>query len=74
MEHTNHVPADLPAHFSVWLCKPHADFLKGRTMFANWDPEEMKEMANKIHKDNLLVASLQGWPWTEGNQALLAEQ
>jgi hypothetical protein len=42
-------------------------------MFANWDPEEMKQKADEIHKENMLVASLQGWPWTEGNQALIAE-
>lgn len=50
----------LPAHTIVWLASPEAQFLAGRTVWANWDMEELMGQ-----KDDLL----QGTRLTTGNFA-----
>lgn len=71
---TDRTSADLPGHFCVWLCSSDADFLKGRTVFANWDVDEMKAMADKIKKSQSLVLTLEGFPWFEGERSMAFEK
>lgn len=56
---------ELPANAMVWLCSPEADFLRGRTIWANWDVNELKEKS-KEWKDTDVASSLKsglvGWP------------
>lgn len=53
---------DLPASFSVWLATAEADFLRGRTMWANWDVEELLAKSATISKHDDLKMVLKGWP------------
>ena len=55
--------ARLPAAFMVWLSKPDAQFLNGRTVWANWDVDELKGQQDEIQAKNLLVSSYAGWPF-----------
>lgn len=54
----------LPAHFTVWLASPEAAFLNGRTVWANWDVEELKNSAGAIQSGQLLTSGINGWPYT----------
>ncbi|OHE90561.1 short chain dehydrogenase [Colletotrichum orchidophilum] len=54
----------LPAHFTVWLASPEAAFLNGRTVWANWDVEELKKGAGTIQSGQLLTSGVNGWPYT----------
>ncbi|KAK2049810.1 short chain dehydrogenase [Colletotrichum somersetense] len=54
----------LPAHFTVWLTSPEAAFLNGRTVWANWDVEELKKSAAAIQSGQLLTSGINGWPYT----------
>ncbi|EFQ35840.1 short chain dehydrogenase [Colletotrichum graminicola] len=54
----------LPAHFTVWLTSPEAAFLSGRTVWANWDVEELKQSAGAIQSGQLLTSGINGWPYT----------
>ncbi|GJC89716.1 short chain dehydrogenase citE [Colletotrichum liriopes] len=54
----------LPAHFTVWLTSPEAAFLSGRTVWANWDVEELKKSAEAIQSGQLLTSGINGWPYT----------
>ncbi|WYZ37901.1 hypothetical protein EsH8_II_001407 [Colletotrichum jinshuiense] len=54
----------LPAHFAVWLSSPEAAFLTGRTVWANWDVEELKKGAQAIQSGQLLTSGINGWPYT----------
>lgn len=40
----------LPAAFAVYLASPRADFLRGKTLEANWDVEDMEAQADEISK------------------------
>ncbi|KAG6363826.1 hypothetical protein INS49_008929 [Diaporthe citri] len=42
---TSQLPVDapcLPEHFLVWMASPEACYLHGRTVWANWDVDELK--------------------------------
>ncbi|GJC96503.1 short chain dehydrogenase [Colletotrichum higginsianum] len=52
------------AHFTVWLASPEAAFLNGRTVWANWDVEELKNSAGAIQSGQLLTSGINGWPYT----------
>ncbi|GKT46421.1 short chain dehydrogenase citE [Colletotrichum spaethianum] len=54
----------LPAHFTVWLTSPEAAFLNGRTVWANWDVDELKKGAEAIQSGQLLTSGINGWPYT----------
>ncbi|KAH7110288.1 hypothetical protein B0J11DRAFT_599377 [Dendryphion nanum] len=54
--------ASLPADFILWLSGPHADFLKGRYVFSNWDVDEMKERRQEVLQGDLLKVWLLGLP------------
>ncbi|UQC73595.1 short chain dehydrogenase [Colletotrichum lupini] len=54
----------LPAHFTVWLASPEAAFLNGRTVWANWDVEELKKGTSAIQSGQLLTSGINGWPYT----------
>ncbi|KAK1728629.1 hypothetical protein CaCOL14_000167 [Colletotrichum acutatum] len=54
----------LPAHFTVWLASPEAAFLNGRTVWANWDVEELKKGTGAIQSGQLLTSGINGWPYT----------
>ncbi|KAI0893782.1 putative NADP(+)-dependent dehydrogenase [Annulohypoxylon nitens] len=53
----------LPAHFLLWLSSPEAAFLNGRSVFANWDIEELKSQAEVIQSGQLMTAGIYGWPY-----------
>ena len=55
-------PVDLPASLSVWLATKKADFLRGRTMWANRDVEELLARSDSILKNDDLKMVLKGWP------------
>ena len=54
----------LPADFMVWLATPHAEFLRGRFVWASWDVDEMMAKKDEIEADPLLLApTIGGWPF-----------
>ncbi|TAQ88559.1 hypothetical protein B7494_g3086 [Chlorociboria aeruginascens] len=57
-----HDDIELPASFMVWVASPEARFLDGRTVWSNWDVEELKAKVSKIQEGNLLTSGLSGWP------------
>ena len=57
------VLAQLPAAFMVWLSTSEAQFLNGRTVWANWDVDELKGQQEEIQAKNLLVTAHAGWPF-----------
>ena len=46
----------------AWMCTPEAKFLKGRSVWTNWDVEELKAMAPEIEKGKFSL-SLEGVLW-----------
>lgn len=56
--------AKLPAHFTLWLVSQEAAFLKGRTVWANWDVEELKTQAATIPQGLSMTSGINGWPFT----------
>lgn len=54
----------LPAHFLVWMSSPEAAFLKGRTVWVNWDVEELKSQASEIQSGQNMTTGNIGWPYT----------
>lgn len=53
----------LPAHFTVWLTSPEASFLNGRSVWANWDVDELKAKKDAIQQSQLFTAGINGWPF-----------
>lgn len=51
---------ELPASFTVWACSAEARFLKGKTVWANWDVEGLKARKADIEGGNMLTTSLEG--------------
>ncbi|KAI1371221.1 NAD(P)-binding protein [Hypoxylon crocopeplum] len=61
------LPMDTPqlaAGFVLWLTKPEAKFLNGKTVWVNWDIEELKGMKDSISTSGELTIGLVGWPFT----------
>lgn len=56
-------PVQLPAHFMVWMVSPEAKFLRGRTVWANWDVNELKAKASEIESGIMLTSGIYGWPF-----------
>ncbi|KAK5992322.1 Short chain dehydrogenase citE [Cladobotryum mycophilum] len=54
----------LPAHFVVWLSSPEAAFLNGRSVWANWDVDELKAKAKDIQQSQLFTSCINGWPYS----------
>ncbi|KAI0480179.1 putative NADP(+)-dependent dehydrogenase [Xylariaceae sp. FL0804] len=54
----------LPAHFLLWMSSPEAAFLNGRSVWANWDVDELKEQAEAIESGSLMTSGTYGWPYT----------
>ncbi|OTB12757.1 hypothetical protein K445DRAFT_320884 [Daldinia sp. EC12] len=54
----------LPAHFLLWMSSPEAKFLNGRSVWANWDVNELKEHAAQIESRTQMTAGINGWPYT----------
>lgn len=52
----------LPAHFAVWAASPEARFLNGKFVWAHWDVEELKAMADQIESTDKFTLGLRGWP------------
>ncbi|CEJ86175.1 hypothetical protein VHEMI04030 [[Torrubiella] hemipterigena] len=50
----------LSGNFAVWLASPEAAFLKGKTVWANWDVDELKSKTSDIENSNLLSLGLHG--------------
>lgn len=53
----------LPAHFMVWLTSHEAAFLRGRSVWANWDVEELKAQAQDIQAGLKMTSGINGWPY-----------
>jgi hypothetical protein len=47
----------------VWLSSPEASFLNGRSVWANWDVEELKGQAEAIQSGQQLTSGIYGWPY-----------
>ncbi|XDG05841.1 hypothetical protein ABKA04_005456 [Annulohypoxylon sp. FPYF3050] len=63
------MPMDTPklaAGFMLWITKPEAKFLDGKTVWANWDVDELKGMQETISTSNDLTVGLVGWPFAAG--------
>ncbi|KAF9876189.1 short chain dehydrogenase reductase [Colletotrichum karsti] len=54
----------LPAHFTVWLTSSEAAFLNGRSVWANWDVEELKKSAETIQSGTLYTSGINGFPFS----------
>jgi hypothetical protein len=52
----------LPGHFNVWIASPEAEFLKGKFVWANWDVDELKSLAEEVKESMLLRIGLNGVP------------
>lgn len=52
--------AALVGGFMVWLSGPEAGFLKGKSVWANWDVDELNQRAAEIDKPEILELSLLG--------------
>ncbi|KAI0018894.1 short chain dehydrogenase [Xylariomycetidae sp. FL0641] len=58
------VYVDLVTWVTLWLTRPEARFLTGRTVRANWDVEQLKGMEDSIKADPAkLTFSFNGWPF-----------
>ncbi|PVI01574.1 NAD(P)-binding protein [Periconia macrospinosa] len=61
----------LPADFLVWLSQGEGEkvgFLNGKTVFANWDVDELEAKKAEIEgNEGLLTIGLGGWPFVGGN-------
>jgi hypothetical protein len=68
MRHHTYQPflVSLPASFIVWLASSEARFLKGKFVWANWDIDELKALAEKIEGTAYLNIGLVGWPFNAG--------
>lgn len=53
----------LPAHFILWLVSPEAAFLRGRTVWANWDVEELKTLEKDVGQGLRMMSGVNGWPY-----------
>ncbi|KAM0477853.1 hypothetical protein ACHAPX_005619 [Trichoderma viride] len=53
----------LPAHFTVWLTSPEGSFLNGKSVWANWDVDELKAKKDAIQQSQLYTAGINGWPF-----------
>ncbi|RYP75173.1 hypothetical protein DL769_003869 [Monosporascus sp. CRB-8-3] len=61
------VPMDTPqlaAGFSLWVSKPEARFLNGKTLWSNWDIDELKGMQEEFSSGPKLTYGLNGWPFS----------
>ncbi|RYP50623.1 hypothetical protein DL768_003905 [Monosporascus sp. mg162] len=61
------MPMDTPqlaAGFSLWVSKPEARFLNGKTLWSNWDVDELKGMQEEISSGTKLTYGLNGWPFS----------
>ncbi|KAK8050691.1 short chain dehydrogenase [Apiospora phragmitis] len=61
------MPMDSPrlaAGFMLWVTKPDAKFLNGKTVWSNWDVTELKAMKESISASGKLNIGLVGWPFT----------
>ncbi|TDZ59747.1 Short chain dehydrogenase citE [Colletotrichum trifolii] len=56
--------AQLPAHFTVWLSSPEAAFLNGRSVWANWDVDDLKKSAKTIEAGLSFTSGIAGWPFS----------
>jgi hypothetical protein len=54
---------ELPGDFLVWMASPEAAFLKGRTVAANWDVDELKAQADTIQSGLTMTSGIYGWPF-----------
>ena len=62
----------LPSSFAVWLAAPGNDFVHGRFLYAHWDVEELKAMADEIKEKDELYIGLTGWPKNVGQAKVIA--
>ena len=53
-------PVSLSSNTIVWLTSPEAAFLKGKSIWTNWDVNELKEQAETIQNGPALTLGLVG--------------
>jgi len=54
----------LQAHFLLWMTSPEAKFLKGRSVWCNWDVDQLKAKAKELEESpQLLTSNILGWPY-----------
>lgn len=63
LSNTMMLAVQLPAHFIVWLTSPEGSFLNGRSVWANWDVDELKAKKDSIQQSQLFTAGINGWPF-----------
>lgn len=51
---------ELPAHYTVWVSKPEAAFLKGKFSSCNWDVDELKAEATQIAESTVFTTTITG--------------
>ena len=56
----------------LWVVSKEARFLRGKFVCANWDVEELKAKAKDVGSTRLLEGTINGWPYGEGVDAMLA--
>ncbi|KAL9592171.1 MAG: hypothetical protein Q9179_006987 [Wetmoreana sp. 5 TL-2023] len=56
-----------PAHFMLWLVSPEATFLRGKSVWANWDVVELQGIGSKIQESSLMTINVDGWPYTKAD-------
>ncbi|KAF1831500.1 NAD(P)-binding protein [Decorospora gaudefroyi] len=56
--------AELCANFLVWLSQPKTKFLNGKTVWANWDVEELEARAEEIQNSGTMTWGCEGWPFS----------
>lgn len=54
---------ELPGDFLVWMASPEAAFLKGRSVAANWDVDELKAQTQSIQSGLTMTSGIYGWPY-----------
>ena len=52
--------ASLPSDFIVWAASPEGKFLKGKTVWTNWDVDELKAAAGTLETSPALTLGLLG--------------
>lgn len=64
-----HLVVALPGDFLVWLASSEGSFLKGRSVSANWDVDELKAQAESIQSGLTMTSGIYGLPYPHTGSA-----
>lgn len=53
----------------VWAASPEARFLRGKTVWANWDKDELIARSERISSSLDLTSNMLGWPFKPEDSA-----